>query len=129
SGQYVCLAERWWEGQQEKSRYHLIDVSIPAEPRRLGGLTTDGGLKRVAWSGQYVYVTAAGWDEQGSRAWLDVINVIDPVNPLVVGKFETAGDFSGVAVSGQYACVMANGEAGLQVIDTSDPARPRKVGS
>jgi hypothetical protein len=37
------------------------------------------------------------------------------------------GDAYGVAVSGHYAYV-AVGDAGLQVIDVSDPAHPRRVG-
>ncbi|MCZ7636653.1 MAG: hypothetical protein M5U12_11875 [Verrucomicrobia bacterium] len=51
----------------------------------------------------------------------------DPANPQRVGGCETSGSAQGVAVSGHYAHV-ADGDAGLQVIDVSNPANPRRVG-
>src|ERR671912_147146 len=44
-----------------------------------------------------------------------------------VGGYDTSGSALGVAVSGNYACV-ADGGAGLQVIDVSNPANPQRVG-
>ena len=52
----------------------------------------------------------------------------DPQNPAIIGAKDTPGSAIGVAVIGQTAYV-ADGEAGLQVIDVSDPQNPAIVGS
>jgi hypothetical protein len=44
-----------------------------------------------------------------------------------VGGYDTSGGALGVAVSGNYAYV-ADGAAGLQVIDVSNPASPQWLG-
>ena len=44
-----------------------------------------------------------------------------------VGGYDTSGYALGVAVAGNYAYV-ADGDAGLQVIDVSNPANPRAGG-
>ena len=49
------------------------------------------------------------------------------LQPLLQGKCDTSGTAVGVAVSGNYAYV-ADWDAGLHVIDVSNPARPMRVG-
>ena len=49
------------------------------------------------------------------------------LQPLVQGKWPSSGNARGVAVSGNYAYV-ADGGAGLQVIDVSNPANCVRVG-
>jgi murein DD-endopeptidase MepM/ murein hydrolase activator NlpD/PKD repeat protein len=98
----------------------VIDVSDPANPRRVGGYYTSGYAEGVAVSGNYAYV--ADFD-----AGLQVIDVSDPANPRRVGGYDTIGYAQGVAISGNYA-YLAVPDAGLQVIDVSDPANPRWVG-
>src|SRR6266542_2181463 len=44
-----------------------------------------------------------------------------------VGGYDTSGRALGLAVSGNFAYVAAGG-AGLQVINVSNPANPRRVG-
>jgi hypothetical protein len=96
----------------------VLDVSDPANPRRLGGyVTTACG---VAVSGDYAYVADAGMG-------LQVIDVSSPANPRRVGGYVTSGSAQGVVVSGNYAYV-ADYTAGLQVIDVSNPANPQMVG-
>jgi hypothetical protein len=46
-----------------------------------------------------------------------------PVNPRVIATEDTSGTAYGVAIAGRYAYV-ADGNAGLQVIDISDPSDP-----
>ena len=46
----------------------------------------------------------------------------------MVGSLDTAGSAYGVYVSGNYA-YLAGGNAGLKVIDISDPTSPQIVGS
>jgi len=99
---------------------HVVDVSDPTRPRRVGGYDTKGKAWRVAVSGQYAYVA-------DDTAGLQIIDVSDPVNPQQVGGYDTRGSALGVAVSGSYAYV-ADGISGLQVIDVSDPVNPQLVG-
>jgi hypothetical protein len=62
----------------------VIDVSDPANPRRVGGYDTPGYALGVAVSGNYAYV--ADYD-----AGLQVIDVSDPANPRRVGGYDTPG--------------------------------------
>jgi len=48
------------------------------------------------------------------------------LDPVRVGGYDTSGSAYGVAVLGNYAYV-ADGSAGLQVIDVSNPANPQRV--
>lgn len=50
------------------------------------------------------------------------------LDPVRVGGYDTSGFASGVAVSGNYAYVADGTAGGLQVIDVSNPANPRRVG-
>ncbi len=63
---------------------------------------------------------------------LAVYNVGRPSDPLQVGNVLIQGTRSGgaigVAVSGQHACVV-KGEDGMDVVDVSNPATPRVVGT
>src|SRR5207247_5615033 len=48
-------------------------------------------------------------------------------DPRRVGGYDTTGSAVGVALSSHYAYV-ADGAAGLQVIDITNPANPQRVG-
>jgi hypothetical protein len=100
---------------------HVIDVSNPANPQRVGGYDTSGGAWGVAVSGNYAYV--ADYD-----AGLQVIDVSNPASPQRVGGYDTSGLAYGVAVSGNYAYVADGTSGGLEVIDVSNPASPQRVG-
>ena len=127
-GKYAYLADRA-EG------LHVIDVSNPASPVRVGGYDTSGDALGVAVAGNYAYVADG---EEG----LQVIDVSNPLNCVRVGGFDPPG-FGGmmgfaraVAVSGNYAYVADTGAVGapvlvggLHVIDVSDPTNCVLVGS
>jgi hypothetical protein len=55
---------------------------------------------------------------------LQVIDIRDPANPQRVGGHDTSGEAQGVAVVGNYA-YLADGSAGLRVIDLINPAKDR----
>ena len=75
----------------------------------------------MAVQGRYAYV--------GVGPRLVVVDVGDPTRPVAVGGTGLLPDaVMGVAVSGAYAYV-ADGSGGLRVVDVSDPASPREVGS
>ena len=59
---------------------------------------------------------------------LVVLNVTTPSSPSKVGQVTLPGIVPGVKLLGQYAYV-ADGEAGLQVVDIGTPATPKIAGS
>ena len=105
---------------------HVIDVSNPAQPQKLGGVHVPGTGLTV--SGSYAYVTGPG------ILW--AIDIRDPANPRTVGYCRTRegsgpvvahGQYVGVALSDNRAYV-ADATGGMQIIDISDPSNPRRIG-
>jgi hypothetical protein len=131
SGNYAYVAEigRWTGSNYVGGGLEAIDISSPANPRRVGGYDTSGYALRVAVSGNYAYVASSVRYDGTNRVGggLEVIDVTNPANPQRVGGYDTTRFAWGVAVSGNYAYVMAKWD-GLQVIDVSNPANPRRVG-
>ena len=82
---------------------------------QIGGIT-----EAVAVQGDYAYLGV------GSR--LVVLDVSNPANPMVVGQTGVLPDVvQDVAVAGDYAYV-ADDDAGLRIIDVTDPATPIETG-
>jgi hypothetical protein len=102
---------------------HVIDVSDPSEPVRVGGYEPPGGNLGISLSGEYAYLVTSGR--------FHVVDVSDPLAPRLVGYW--AGDFLfpppffDVSLSGGFAYVAA-GTLGVLVFDVRDPADPRLVG-
>jgi hypothetical protein len=97
---------------------HVIDISDPARPQRVGSYGVSDLARGVAVLGNHAYV---GFWEGG----LHVIDIGDPANPQRVGSCPTDRGTSQVVVSGNYAFV--SGTNALQIIDISEPANPRQV--
>lgn len=80
-----------------------------------------GESNALALQGDYVYI--------GLGPRLIVVEVSNPAQPSVVGRTTVLPYIvEGVAVSGSYAYV-ADGPAGVRIIDVSDPSTPTEVGS
>jgi len=110
-GDYACIADRAF------SRYRKLNISNPNSPNSIAAISMNGGVNDVFISGQVVYL-AQNWNGLG-------ILTLETSNE--VGHFYT--DYAlGVCVSGNYAYV-ADGEAGLRIIDISNPAAPAEAGS
>lgn len=123
SGKYAYLVEDY-HGLQ------IIDVSDPFAPRPAGNIEING-IEKIAVSGTFAYVAAG---EQG----LHVVDVANPDNPLRVGTFHHSGEARLVALSGKHVVMLSRplldrGDENLlgflEVIDVTDPAHPRFVGS
>ncbi len=105
---------------------HAIDVSDPANPKQVASYDTRGDAVDITLEGQYLYL--ADWD--GIQIF-DISNqgIIQPL-----GYCETPGFAFNVDVEGSIACVADfeggfSFEGGLRVVDISDPADPRIIGS
>jgi hypothetical protein len=96
---------------------HVIDISDPLNPKRVGGLLECGAAHDVTVSGNYAYVA--------SYCGLFIVDVSDPSRPRMVGKSDKGYSSNGMAVSGHHVYLVAGG---LHVLDVSSPSRPQEVG-
>ena len=120
SGQYAYITETSGLGLQ------VVDVSQPTDPKHVGNYVSSQGVSGVAVAGSYAYIA------EGSE--MAVISVSEPTNLRKVGAYQTTfGQPVAVAVSGDYAYVQCYGGmlgiGQLEVIDVSDPSKPRRLGS
>ena len=124
----------------------VIDISNPATPHRVGQLIMAERTQGIVVSGEYAYVA-------DGRAGLQVINISDPAKPELVGNFEPTSDpiparGPGGFVVSMFTCVTVVGSrcyvaemflelghgirplgSSVQIIDISEPTRPKRVGS
>lgn len=116
------------------SGLHVVDVSNPTRPVRLGGYETAGKAVGVAVEGDRIYLTSQGEGGDG----LLILDVANPTEPRFLGSHGTAGDADDVVVRGhlvfltdanRYSGSQKIAGEGLVVVDVSDPANPRRVGS
>jgi hypothetical protein len=112
SGMYALVADR-------EAGLHIIDVSNPARPRRVGTYEPNGDVQKVVVAGNHAYVIVENR--------MEVIEISDAASPEHVGSYVTRNSPLDLAVVGANA-YLAGGDAGLLVIDISDPTNPRLVG-
>ncbi len=110
-------------------KLHIMDVSNPRNPNRIGTCSTPGAhwfSGDIKVRGRYAYTTSG-------KKGLTVVNIFTPESPFLVGGFDTDGPLyisgmaSGLVIEGNYAYV-ANGFNGLQVVDISERESPVGAG-
>lgn len=94
----------------DQSGLHVIDVTNPAAPRRVGGYSGNNSALRVAVSGEHVFLADGA---------IQILDVSDPAAPRRVGDDGLSGDARAVAVAGDYA-YLADNNAGLRVLSLAD---------
>jgi len=102
----------------------LFDVSDPTAPSALGYTDTAGNARNVVVSGTIAFVA----DDLGD---LTIVDVSSSSSPSVVASFPVTGMALDVDVSGTVVAVstgLSGVQAGLEIIDVSDPADPVLVG-
>lgn len=80
-----------------------------------------GTVQDIAWQGPLALIAV------GRHGGVRLVDVADPARPLEVGHFDTLGDARAVAWMGNLALV-ADGPAGLSVLDCTNPAQPVEIG-
>lgn len=103
------------------SRFDIIDISDPTNPRALGYCQPPDTVNDLAIAAGQAYLAC------GVRG-LVIVDISDPVHPATLGGCDTAGTATGIAVDTETAYV-ADAEAGLQIIDISNPSHPTYIGS
>ncbi len=115
AGDYAYVADR-------NCGLVIVDVTDPLIPMVVGTANGQAYAEDVVVSGEYAYLVG-GYEFQ-------VIDISDPLSPSIVARLDEGWSGSGVAVSGTYAYVAAyDFQAGLWVIDISDPRNPTSVAS
>jgi hypothetical protein len=119
SGNLLVVSAAWSTDSERVDGLRLFDVADPSNPQLLSVVNTGRfTILDLALSGNYAYAA----DERG----LHVLDISNPVDPKQVEHY-WSGQVQSVASTGDYAYV-ANGWAGLEVLDISDLSRPRSVG-
>jgi len=106
---------------------NIVDVTNPAAPVRVGqasGLDMPHGMAVV---GEYAYVADTHDTGSGYLYRLLIFNVSNVTHPSLTGVYNFTTTPADVAVAGNYAYV-ANVDAGLRVIDVSNPSAPVEAG-
>ena len=107
----------------------ILDISDPAHPISRGGFA-NGGIRDLRVVDQRVYLTGAF--RLRPAPVLEIVNTTNPLNPTWLGSYggryvdQNLDDNNGAAtvdVAGSLAYV-ADFEAGLKVIDVSNPISP-----
>lgn len=105
---------------------NIVDVADPAHPRILGHNNSNmGEVKRFALKGSTAYLACG--------ASLSVLDISDPTSPTQIGFYKHAapgswGFIRQVKLQGDRAYVQ-NDDYGLEVLDISEPAQPKRLAS
>ncbi len=116
------------------NRLTIIDISNPSTLRIAGSLYIPLQLSSVYVSSKYAYVTGGYGGTSGGLYIIDVSNPNSPFEVSHINDSEFGGTATtlegarGVYVSGDFAYVAAYNDAGLSIINISNPANPVEVG-
>lgn len=144
--EFNFIAERpkaQWQDPDCSAGLRVYDLANPAAPRAIGFMPVEGlGLHRIWWTGgRYAYASALldGFTDH----ILLCIDLQDPTHPREVGRWWVPGMWgAGGEINrreGRTALhhpVIADGtaycawrDAGVQLIDVSNPSKPRFIGA
>jgi len=105
---------------------YVLDVSVPAQPRKISNAIRMRGMAQDFCYGESLLFAAANGFGDGPFG-LEVWDVTRPDAPARLGYCVTPGSASGVAVVDNYAYVTAEFR-GLRIVDVADPQNPYEVG-
>jgi len=99
-----------------------FDLSDPADPAELDAIAFDGLVVDVEAHGGTAYVSTVF----GATRTIHIVDVTDPQIPRSINTIPIDGG-GGIERSGSML-YLAEGDAGLRVIDVSDPLNPATIG-
>ncbi len=120
----------------------VYDLSDPFAPEQVGWFDSTGkGVHRIVWTGgRYAYVSAIP-DGFEDRIWV-IVDMSDPRNPVEAGRWWWPGQWvaggerptwpEGKRFAAHHALLdgdhayLGYGDAGLVVLDVSDPSAPQR---
>jgi len=99
----------------------VMDIQQPSQPRSVAHLDV-GVAGWLRLSGHYAYVTTG--------PYVAVVDIADPLRPVLLTKQPSGASYNtGSVVLQENLAFVAAGDAGLQIFDVIDPAKPRWVAS
>lgn len=111
------------QGYSQTSLLEVIDISIPASASAISSIEIPTGIKGLDFKDNYAYIL-------GSYPYrLSVIDVSSPRNPVMLKTEESiagSADLQDIVVEDGYAFI-ADGYAGLRIMDVSNPSKPQHV--
>jgi hypothetical protein len=109
------------------SGLHILDISGPGSPQRIGACAFPEPARDVYVEGGYAYVTSGDWGvNRGGTKGLYIIDIRTPENPLITGFFKMNNAGLGLTVANNIAYV-AEYWSGLLLIDISNPSSPQRI--
>jgi hypothetical protein len=136
--------EKHGEGEPERAGIEIFDVADPADPKPLGFFSSGGkGVHRVWYTGgDYAYMSAT--PEGFTDRIMLTVNVSDPTRPREVSRWWVRGmwaaggerpvwDAGQLRYAAHHPVVWQNRaylgfwDAGMVILDISDPASPREI--
>jgi len=98
---------------------HVVDISVPAEPKVLGKLTGLGEVRQLVVSDGIAYI--------GSRHdGLFIVDVKDSSQPVLLDHYDTVEFATGMELSGDVLFA-AHRNFGVELIDVRDPKNPKHL--
>lgn len=122
---YVFVTSPDPAGSFGTSRLQVVDVSSPTAPAVVREIFLPGRITGLV--GHYIY--AAKWEH------LKVVDISDVAAPAETTVFSAPAQIKGMTVTGNHAhiiwsaCYRAACTNGMSVLDVSDPAAPKEIGS
>jgi len=112
--------------EDEENGLHVIDVSDPSNPEKVGEYLTGGDERPrgIVVNDGYAYIITQ--EPHVTRGHLLIIDVNAPSNLQEVGRYEI-GSAESVTIKDSYAYVVGSNR--LYIIDISTPSRPIEVAS
>jgi len=115
---------------------HVVDVSDATLPRKLGTYETVGYSTCSAYCIHQAFAVNSTGDfaflgignDGGASGRIEVIDLRSPAQPVLVATYPTSSEWLQLAMEGQQMLVI-DSVSGLVVLDISDPANPRTVGT
>lgn len=92
----------------------ILDISDPANPKRVGGWKASGWVPDVAVADQYAYIIDVQFG-------LRILDVAEPSHPVLIGEFFQSSP-QAVFVAGSRAYIVCF--SGLVIVDVSNPRQP-----
>jgi hypothetical protein len=136
SGEYAYLAGERYDNVANVQRGFLavLDLRDKSDPRLLGAFGTFGGANGVAVSGDYAYLVTSSYSLPPGNQQPGSLYVIDVRNPAQLSRIASITLTDGNTYESTRDLFVSDGcayvaiSAGLQVIDISNPATPRRSG-
>jgi len=113
------------------SRFVVFDISDPSDPILVGKSSTlPRSISKIVVSEDLAYVAYHGFDGSATQPIAGGIVVFDlsiPAQPVILGSLATLARAKDMVLVGNFL-IVADGQAGVRVVDVSEPSSPSIVG-